>query len=231
MGIIERSLNTAVERSLNRDIDFALKTVAPYVQAMKRNPPYDRDTALSAAMQLFLQQGYHATSLKDLEAALAMRPGSIYAAFDSKENLFLLTLDHYTANQRQLQEQRLADETNALSAMQDHARSIATAWQNGDTTACFLVNTLLEATPDETAIKARAKALMLEIEGMFCTAFQQAIDSGHAKPDLDANALARWYQLQIFGMRVLCSMASDRAEVDAAANAIADAIHGYQIAA
>ncbi|MDX1730552.1 MAG: helix-turn-helix domain-containing protein, partial [Aurantimonas coralicida] len=45
--------------------------------------PYDRDAALDAALRLFWAKGYHATSLKDLEAALTMKPGSIYAAFQS----------------------------------------------------------------------------------------------------------------------------------------------------
>jgi len=62
---------------------------------MKRAAPYDRDDALNAAMSLFWRRGYHATSLKDLEATLAMKPGSIYAAFSSKENLYLLALERY----------------------------------------------------------------------------------------------------------------------------------------
>lgn len=62
---------------------------------MPRTAPYNRDHALDAAMTLFWRQGYHATSLKDLEQALAMKPGSIYAAFKSKENLFRLSLQRY----------------------------------------------------------------------------------------------------------------------------------------
>ena len=50
---------------------------------MTRAAPYDRETALDAAMTLFWDKGFHATSLKDLEAALVMKPGSIYAAFSS----------------------------------------------------------------------------------------------------------------------------------------------------
>ena len=50
---------------------------------MARAAPYDRDATLDAAMSLFWERGYHATSLKDLEAALSMKPGSIYAAFKS----------------------------------------------------------------------------------------------------------------------------------------------------
>ena len=67
---------------------------------MTRAQPYNRDAAIDAAMTLFWQKGYHATSLKDLEGALSMKPGSIYAAFSSKENLFNLSLERYFTSNR-----------------------------------------------------------------------------------------------------------------------------------
>ena len=68
--------------------------------AMKYAKAYDRDVALNAALDLFWSKGFHATSIKDLETALGMRSGSIYAAFKSKENLYALALERYfTASQ------------------------------------------------------------------------------------------------------------------------------------
>ena len=55
---------------------------------MSRTALYNRHDALERALQLFWQKGFHATSLKDIEQALDMRPGSIYAAFGNKEGLF-----------------------------------------------------------------------------------------------------------------------------------------------
>jgi len=60
---------------------------------MARAANYDRDVALAAALSVFWRKGYHATSLKDLETNLDMKPGSIYAAFESKENRYLLALE------------------------------------------------------------------------------------------------------------------------------------------
>ena len=62
---------------------------------MARTPQFDRDIALNNAMLLFWKQGYHATSMKDIEYALDMRPGSIYAAFGNKESLFNEALRTY----------------------------------------------------------------------------------------------------------------------------------------
>ncbi|MFZ3076621.1 MAG: helix-turn-helix domain-containing protein, partial [Psychrobacter glacincola] len=55
---------------------------------MSRTTLYNRHEALERAIQLFWQKGFHATSLKDIEQALDMRPGSIYAAFGNKDGLF-----------------------------------------------------------------------------------------------------------------------------------------------
>ena len=67
---------------------------------MARPAIHDRDEALARALRLFWAQGFHATSLKDIEKALDMRPGSIYAAFGSKEGLYRAALARYAADAR-----------------------------------------------------------------------------------------------------------------------------------
>lgn len=56
---------------------------------------YDREFALDQAMRLFWRQGYLATSLDDISKATHMHRPSLYAAFGSKEDLFVCTLEHY----------------------------------------------------------------------------------------------------------------------------------------
>ena len=56
---------------------------------------FEREHVVRVASQLFWEKGFHATSLKDIEHALDMRPGSIYAAFGNKESLYSQALDLY----------------------------------------------------------------------------------------------------------------------------------------
>jgi len=63
---------------------------------MPRTPKFHRETALNNALKLFWRKGYHATSMKDIEEEMDMRPGSIYAAFGNKEALFKETLEEYS---------------------------------------------------------------------------------------------------------------------------------------
>ncbi|GAB3398635.1 TetR/AcrR family transcriptional regulator [Schumannella luteola] len=53
-----------------------------------RPPLFDRGDALAAATRLFRAQGYEATSIGQLTAAMGLRSGSLYAAFGDKKALF-----------------------------------------------------------------------------------------------------------------------------------------------
>ena len=60
---------------------------------MARPVEYNREEVVEKAMQTFWKKGYHATSMADLVEATGLNPGSIYAAFKSKENFFITTID------------------------------------------------------------------------------------------------------------------------------------------
>jgi AcrR family transcriptional regulator len=64
---------------------------------MPRPAQFKRDEVVEKAMRAFWDHGYGATSLADLVEVTDLNPGSLYAAFQSKEGLFLAALDHYGA--------------------------------------------------------------------------------------------------------------------------------------
>ncbi|MGV9856120.1 TetR/AcrR family transcriptional regulator [Streptomyces sp. NPDC003442] len=52
---------------------------------------------LEAAMRLFWEQGYEATSMAQLREATGLSSASLYGAFDSKQGLFERAVEHYLA--------------------------------------------------------------------------------------------------------------------------------------
>ena len=49
--------------------------------------PSRKNEILAAAIQLFSAKGYHATSVRDIAAAVGMSKAGLYSSFSSKENL------------------------------------------------------------------------------------------------------------------------------------------------
>src|SRR5688572_27210770 len=59
---------------------------------------FDRDAALTRATHLFWRKGFEATSIADLTEAMGIGSPSLYAAFGSKEALYVEALHHYGEN-------------------------------------------------------------------------------------------------------------------------------------
>jgi TetR/AcrR family transcriptional repressor of nem operon len=58
-------------------------------------PTDTRERLVNAAMQLFYERGYEATSVEEVLGAAKANSGSLYYYFDSKEELLLAVLDQY----------------------------------------------------------------------------------------------------------------------------------------
>jgi len=170
---------------------------------MTRAKPYDRDTALDAALSLFWAKGYHATSLKDLEGALAMKPGSIYAAFTNKETLYLAALERYFHQNRDAFRAMVQTAKSPLQALADHLRSYGDA-PDEDTPcrACMLVKTILDIPTEDAPIAQRARTYLDDMKQEMSAAFAQAQSDGELAADADVDALALRYQADVTALRI-----------------------------
>src|SRR5215475_13264083 len=78
---------------------------------------FDRDAALEAAMLLFWRKGYGETSMPDLCEAMGVRSPSLYAAFGSKEALYLEAVERYVDIQGHLVWDKLEEATTARAGV------------------------------------------------------------------------------------------------------------------
>lgn len=170
---------------------------------MARAANYDRDGALNAAMNLFWRKGYHATSLKDLESALQMKPGSIYAAFDSKENLYLLAIERYFETSRAGFRAEMAKAATPLSGLaaqfQNHANL---AQEDPARRACMLMKTVIDTTSTDPRIAAVSKQYLDQMCVAFAESFEAARAAGELPSDADPKRLALRFQANISALRV-----------------------------
>ncbi len=63
---------------------------------MVRPREFDEQMALIAAMNVFWEKGYEATSISDLTSRIGIQRPSLYAAFGDKRQLFPTALQRYS---------------------------------------------------------------------------------------------------------------------------------------
>ncbi len=169
---------------------------------MPRTAVHTRQESLDKALHLFWRQGFGATSLKDLEHALDMRPGSIYATFGSKENLFHEALDRYAESAMAELDRVIATDESPLGGLVAYVRMLGGLRDRDENCqACMLVKSLLEFGDREEAARSRAGDLLARMEHRFTERLAEARAAGEIAADLDPGRLGRRLQADIVGLR------------------------------
>lgn len=183
---------------------------------MARPVEFDREQVLDRAMQAFWDQGYCATSMADLTATTELKPGSLYAAFKSKEGLFLAALDHYGKSGVTAIGQTLSSAPTPLGGIREFfAKLAADASEPEAKRSCFLVNTVLEVARGNPLVQERVIQHLSAVEALFLQALETARTQGELGDDKDPAALAAFIMTSIWGLRVLLAAGADQKRVEA----------------
>ena len=190
---------------------------------MARTKEFDPDAALQAALELFWQRGYEATSMSDLVGHLGIGRASIYATFGSKHELYLKALDRYG----ELVDPGLLDELSqpgpTLPAVRALVRRFAAeAGSDRRTRGCFVTNTAAELAAHDRDAARRVEASWDHLETLLHSALVRARAAGELAAGREPRALARLLVVLMQGVRVVGKATTDPARVrDAAEQALA----------
>ncbi len=163
---------------------------------------FDRDNVVEKACDLFWKKGFHATSTRDIQQAIDMRPGSIYAAFGNKEGLFGEALHCYSKAMLNILNQSLERNDSILSGLEDFVRTITLEDRDQKpSNICMLVRSNAELTSDASSLLALTRALLEDFEKHISGLFKQAQASGELPTTLQPVDYARHFQIQFIGLR------------------------------
>ena len=164
-------------------------------------PGYDADTVLRRAVDLFIRQGYDATSMGDLAAELGLTKSAIYHHVPSKEALLSAALDEAL--------------DGLASAIDDAAADLGgTAYERLRTAVRRSVEVLVAHLPAVTlllrvrgnsAIEVAALERRRLLDEKLAGLVRAAVDEGSLRADLDTelvsrllfgtvNSLVEWYR-------------------------------------
>jgi TetR/AcrR family transcriptional repressor of nem operon len=178
---------------------------------MSKQAKFNRDEVIEKAKNLYWEKGYHATSMRNLQDVVDMRPGSIYAAFGSKDNLFKEALNRYAEVGAENLADCMTQETTALGGLKRFLRTV-TICNKGTAPSgmCMIVKSIAELTQnDNPELLAKATSILESIEASFANIFQQAINNGEVSTAKSPSELARYFQIQLIGLRTYAQVTNN----------------------
>ncbi|NJC70704.1 TetR/AcrR family transcriptional regulator [Planosporangium thailandense] len=194
---------------------------------MGRSKEFEPQEALRAALDLFWERGYEATSMSDLVERLGIGRASIYGTFGSKQELFLQALDRYVSETDARVIERLSRPGRALSAVRELVEWYVEETERDDGRGCLVVNAAVELLPANEAVARRVEASWRTLEVALATALSRARVEGDLRPDADPLSLARFLVVVLQGLRVVGKGADRHRGRDAARQALAVLVGQY----
>jgi AcrR family transcriptional regulator len=189
---------------------------------------FDRDAALEAAMFLFWRKGFAATSMNDLCDAMGIASPSLYAAFGSKEALYLEAVEHYAEIQGAPVWDKLAEGTTARAGIENLliAGTESLPKSRATPAGCMAV---LAAVSDEwpASIARAARKFRLEMLGMLHSRLETAVAKGELPASTDVDGLSRFYLSVFQGMAIQARDGATQAELRGVAGAAMAAWPGH----
>ncbi len=164
---------------------------------------FDRGAALEAAMHLFWRKGFSATSMNDLCDAMGIRSPSLYAAFGSKEALYLEAVGQYVRTVGPPIWGKLAEGTTARSGVERLLLAASESLPQSTETPAGCMPTLA-AIGDEwpTAVAEVVKAVRLEMLNLLRSRLGAAMAERELSSSTDVDRLSRFYLGVYQGMAV-----------------------------
>ncbi|MBH0027907.1 MULTISPECIES: TetR/AcrR family transcriptional regulator [unclassified Pseudoalteromonas] len=169
---------------------------------MANKVKFERENVVRVASQLFWQKGFHATSTRDLQEAVNMRPGSIYSAFGSKEGLYSESLKDYTVQMKNQIEGFLSSADTVLGGLRAFVENVVIKTKDCSPSAiCMLVKANSEFAEKDSNLYELSLELAAQFEAYLTQLFTQAINKGELGDTLTAVEYARFFQVQFTGLR------------------------------
>lgn len=184
---------------------------------MVRPREFDEDQALNAAMQIFWEKGFEATSLSDLTSKMGIQRPSIYAAFGDKKQLFEAALRKYTQSHAAYVRSRLQSNSSVKEAFYNFFGGVvAEEYEDGPNRGCFCINTMVELAPHDEKFEILTREHQMYLSAVFQETLERGIRSGELEASMDARALAHTMVSLLIGITVMMKSRPARSFVDQA---------------
>lgn len=165
---------------------------------------FDESEVIEKTMAVFWEKGYAATSISDITAATGLKRGSLYNAFNGKEDLFLQALLKYDNERRRKmlrQLESLDDPREAIYRFFD--RIVETSLSDPHRRGCMLVNTSLDYSQHTEGAQRVVADAFKELTDFFERLIERGQTRGDIPQTVEPVATANALLAYLVGIRVL----------------------------
>ena len=166
-----------------------------YCRVMARQKTFDEEALLARAMELFWQQGYEATSVRDLNDHLHIHSSSLYNTYGGKRDLYLAALAAYRRVEYEETEARLAE---PLPAQETLARLFADLVDgllaDDSRRGSFTLNAAVEMAARDAAVARQLEEHFADITRLLASFLAAAQERGELS-DAHAPVELAWFLL------------------------------------
>lgn len=186
---------------------------------------FDPTQAVLAAMEVFWRQGYEATSLQDLLAAMGISKSSFYQTFESKHALFERCLSTYREHQVRKMSAALRRAPSAREFLRASLRKMVREAAGSDVPkGCLVMNTATELSGRDPVIAGLVARGTSEFVSVFRNAIVRAQAEGGIAATRDPDVLARFVVSSISGLRTMVKAGLPPEAVERVAEVALDAL-------
>lgn len=182
---------------------------------MARPKGYDEETVLDNAVKTFWEKGYEATSIQNLVDSMGIQRGSLYAAYSSKQQLFLAVLDRYGDIVVAQLIQALDNHESGKESIEKFFQTVidqilsAGPWQG-----CLVTNSAVELGLSDSKTREKVTYLLAEIEEGFYNTLVRAKAAGEIGENQNLHAMARYFTACLQGLLVIGKVSPDREKLE-----------------
>jgi TetR/AcrR family transcriptional regulator, transcriptional repressor for nem operon len=182
---------------------------------MARTREFDEEKVLDAAMQLFWEKGYEATSLSDLTSRMGIQRPSIYSTFGDKKELFEAALRRYTMSRASEIRTKLQNQPSVKEAFRHFFKEVADEeYTESLSRGCFCINTMVELAPHDEKFEILTREHQMYLSVIFQETIERGIQSGELDSSIDAKATAQALIVSLIGLTVILKSRPNRSFVD-----------------
>ena len=154
-----------------------------YHLVMGRARTFDTGEVLDLALEMFWQRGFDGTSIQALCEITNLQPGSVYAAFGSKRDLFVAAVRRYIETVSAEAVERVNGAPSGLQGLREYFAHLIDAMVDGKRRwGCLITNSLVELAVRDPDLAGMFQLHLAHLQTSFAAALARARAEGELRP-------------------------------------------------